>query len=111
MVFFVPKMLRITSILGSESAGPASKRANAGPLPIPLPISPCTIGTSVNVAKYIKAPKNEAKRFENIEFPPTIVETHWLGIIPSCKGLPKAKPAINTPMKSSGTICFVKSQV
>ena len=40
MVFFVPITDRITSILGSERAGPAKRRASAGPLPIPLPMSP-----------------------------------------------------------------------
>lgn len=39
-VFFVPMTLRITSIFGRLSAGPASSSARAGPLPMPLPINP-----------------------------------------------------------------------
>jgi hypothetical protein len=34
-------------------------------------MSPCRIGTSVRVAKYISAPDREAKRFAQREFPPT----------------------------------------
>ena len=64
-------MLRSTSMLGSDSAGPASNSASAGPLPMPDPINPCRIGTSVNVAKYMKAPTTEAKKFAQSELPPT----------------------------------------
>ena len=81
-VFCVPITLRITSILGSDSAGPASSSASAGPLPIPLLINPCKIGTSVKVAKYINAPTIEAKKFEKIELPPTKSIIHSFGIIP-----------------------------
>ena len=83
MVFLVPITPRITNILGRESDGPASNKAKAGPLPIPAEINPCRIGTSVNVAKYIKAPTIEAKKFENNEFPPTRFEIHSFGIIPA----------------------------
>ena len=67
-VFFVPMTLLITSMFGRLSAGPASSSARAGPLPIPLPIRPCNMGTSVRVAKYISAPANEAKKFALREF-------------------------------------------
>ena|GEM_PF-1861280 len=63
MVFSVPMMLRMTNILGKESAGPANNNAKAGPLPIPAPIRPWRIGTSVSVAKYIKAANMLAKKF------------------------------------------------
>lgn len=108
-VFFIPIILFIASILGNESAGPANKRANAGPFPIPLPISPCKIGTSVKVAKYINAPTIEAKKFENKLFPPTRVAIHFDGIIPSFPGLPSKKPATKTPPNSKGIICNEKS--
>ena len=62
-------------MLGRERAGPAKRSARAGPLPIPAPISPWRMGTSVNVAKYMKAPATEAKKFEKIEFPPTRAAT------------------------------------
>lgn len=39
-VFFVPITLRITSIFGSDSEGPASSRARAGPLPMPEASNP-----------------------------------------------------------------------
>ena len=55
-VFFVPMTLRMTSMFGSDRAGPASSSASAGPLPMPAPIRPCRIGTSVRVAKYMNAP-------------------------------------------------------
>ena len=56
-------ILRKTSMLWSDNAGPASNIASAGPCPMPLSISPRRIGTSVSVAKYISAPVNEAKKF------------------------------------------------
>ena len=39
-------------MLGSDKAGPASSRANAGPRPIPRPSRASRIGISVSVAKY-----------------------------------------------------------
>jgi len=71
IVFFVPITERITSIFGSDKAGPASKSASAGPLPMPLPSSPCKMGTSVRVAKYMKAPTTDANKLAPIELPPT----------------------------------------
>ena len=65
----------------------------------------------MSVAKYINAPKIEAKKFEKSEFPPTRDETHSLGIIPSPSAVPSNKPAIKTPAASRGIICFVKPQV
>lgn len=110
-VFFAPSIELITSIFGSDRAGPESNKASAGPLPIPLPRSACTIGTSVKVAKYINAPTTDANKFENIELPPTNLVIQKLGIIPSFPGRPRAKPAIKTPTNSNGMICFAKSQV
>jgi len=103
-VFFVPMTLRITSMLGKLSAGPANNNANAGPLPIPAPIRPCRIGTSVRVAKYINAPKIDAKKFANNELPPTNLPTNLDGIMPSCPTLPRRKPATKTPSNKSGSI-------
>ena len=80
--FFVPRILLMTIMLGSDNAGPAKSNANAGPLPMPEPRSPCTIGTSVKVAKYIKAPVTEAKKLAKKPFPPTAVAIHLEGIIP-----------------------------
>ena len=82
-VFFVPIALLITSMLGKLKAGPARSNAKAGPLPIPEPIKPCKIGTSVKVAKYIKAAITEEKKLAKREFPPTIVVIYREGIIPS----------------------------
>ena len=82
-VFSVPMMVRNTNMLCNDNAGPASNNANAGPCPIPLPISPCRIGTSVNVAKYMNAPTTAANRFAPSEFPPTARVTHSDGITPS----------------------------
>jgi len=70
-VFLVPITLLITNILGKLKAGPAKSNANAGPFPIPAPIKPCKIGTSVSVAKYINAATMDEKKFANKEFPPT----------------------------------------
>lgn len=75
-VFCVPITLRITSIFGKDNDGPANRSARAGPLPIPADINPCSIGTSVKVAKYMNAPKIDAKKLENKEFPPTRDTTH-----------------------------------
>lgn len=69
-------------MLGRERAGPASNKAKAGPLPIPEAIKPCKTGISVSVAKYIKAPTTEAKKFENKELPPTSQTIQSLGIMP-----------------------------
>jgi hypothetical protein len=70
-VFFVPIALPITSMLGKLKAGPARSSARDGPFPIPEPIRPCRIGTSVKVAKYINAPTTDEKKFAKREFPPT----------------------------------------
>jgi len=64
----------------------------------------------VRVAKYIKAPTIEAKKFALIELPPTSVATKREGIKPSSPGLPKRRPAKNIPKKSKGNICWVKLQ-
>src|SRR5690554_468378 len=66
-VFCVPRMVRITSMLGNDRAGPASNSANAGPLPIPEPIRASTMGTSVRVEKYIRAPSTDARMVERSE--------------------------------------------
>jgi len=91
-VFCVPITLRMTSILGNERAGPANSNAKAGPWPIPFLSKPSIMGTSVRVAKYMRAPKTEAKKFEKREFPPTRPETHWLGIRPSPSLVPSKRP-------------------
>ena len=65
-VFLAPITDLITSILGSDNAGPAKRSARAGPLLIPAPIRPCRMGTSVSVAKYINAPAIAANRFARI---------------------------------------------
>jgi len=67
-------------MLGRLKAGPERRSANAGPLPIPEPIKPWSIGTSVNVAKYIKAPETDAKRLALKLFPPTKLATNFSGI-------------------------------
>jgi hypothetical protein len=82
----VPMIERMTSMFGRERAGPARSRARAGPLPMPLPMRPCRMGTSVNVAKYMKAPANEATKLDMRELPPTAVDTHDEGISPSSPG-------------------------
>jgi len=105
-VFFVPMTLLITSILGRLRAGPARSRASAGPCPIPLPRSPCSMGISVRVAKYMNAPATDANRFALREFPPTAFVIQREGISPSCSGLPRRKPAISTPAKRRGMICL-----
>ena len=111
MVFGVPNTLRMTSIFGKLNAGPASSNAKAGPFPMPAPSNPCKIGTSVSVAKYIKAPTTEANRLAHNELPPTRLLTHCEGISPSEPGLPNSSPATNTPANKSGMICLAKSQV
>src|SRR5690554_6779559 len=110
-VFSVPRMVLITSILGSDSAGPASSSASAGPLPMPAPISASTMGTSVRVEKYISAPSTEASTVEVRLLSPTAAATHSDGIMPSLPGRPSAKPATNTPASSNGSICLAKSQL
>ena len=55
----------------AQGAGPRAASASAGPDPMPLPTRPCTIGTSVSVAKYMKAPAIAANTFDAIELPPT----------------------------------------
>ena len=61
-------------MLGRLRAGPASSRASAGPLPMPLPNKPWMMGTSVSVAKYMKAPPSAAKKLAATELPPTMVD-------------------------------------
>ena len=70
-VFLVPITERMTNMFGRLKAGPARSRASAGPLPIPAPIRPCRMGTSVSVAKYMNAPTTEANRLAHRELPPT----------------------------------------
>ena len=70
------------------------------------------IGTSVSVAKYMKAPVNEAKKFERSEFPPTAHSIQRFGttpaiVSPSCVE-PSRNPAVTTPMASRGMICLAK---
>ena len=87
-VFLVPITLRITNMLGKLRAGPARSRASAGPWPMPAPRRPCRIGTSVRVAKYMKAPTTEAKRFAPKEFPPTQLLTQPAGLTPLVLAFP-----------------------
>ena len=42
-VCFGPMMLRMTRMLGRETAGPASSRVRAGPRPMPAPSRPSRI--------------------------------------------------------------------
>ena len=63
------------------------------------------IGTSVRVAKYIRAPDTEAMRLDIREFPPTQV---W---ITSGGSITLIIPAANTPNKSQGRISNVNCQV
>ena len=70
-------------MLGSETAGPASSRVSAGPLPMPAPSSPSRMGTSVRVAKYMKAPDTAANRLAPSELPPTRFAIQPEGISPS----------------------------
>src|SRR5512132_1659829 len=72
-------------MLGSDSAGPASSSARAGPLPMPAPISAWVIGISVSVAKYMKAPAMAAK-----VLPSTAAATQADGINPSSPGWPRS---------------------
>jgi len=51
-------------MVGRLTEGPARSMATAGPFSIPNDIKLCTIGISVKVAKYMKAPKLLAIRFE-----------------------------------------------
>jgi hypothetical protein len=61
-------------MLGKLNAGPAKSSASAGPFHIPLPIKPCRIGTSVNVAKDISALSiNKNQRIAPMELLPRAV--------------------------------------
>lgn len=40
IVFFVPRMVRMTIMLGNDRAGPARRRERAGPWPMPEPRRP-----------------------------------------------------------------------
>ena len=51
--------------------------------PHPLPMSPSRMGTSVSVAKYMKAPTTDANRFARSVLPPTRLDTHSDGMRPS----------------------------
>jgi len=82
-VFGVPITPRITSRLGKLNAGPAKRSASAGPFPMPDPMSPYKIGTSVSVAKYMNAAMIEEKKFALKELPPTSVSTQREGTRPS----------------------------
>ena len=77
-VFLKPSTWLMTSMLGSDKDGPAKSNANAGPLPMPEANRPCMIGTSVSVAKYMKAPVKLARKLDNREFPPTAHCIHSL---------------------------------
>ena len=55
-VFLTPMIPARAIMLGRDKAGPARRRASAGPCPMPDPMSPWRMGTSVRVAKYMKAP-------------------------------------------------------
>ena len=101
----VPRTERMTSMLGRETAGPERRRASAGPFPIPAPSNPCKMGTSVKVAKYIKAPEIAAKKLARSPFPPTSSATNREGMKASCPGRPRKNPAPSTPRKSKGRIC------
>ena len=84
-------------MFGRDNDGPANSRANAGPSPIPDARSPWTIGTSVNVAKYMNAPAKLAKKLDSSELPPTAHSIQLFGMIPakavsSCVE-PNRKPA------------------
>jgi len=103
--------LRSTRILGNETAGPASSRVRAGPWPMPAPSSPSRIGTSVRVAKYMKAPEIPANRLARTELPPTAEAIQAEGNKPSCPGRPSINPAISTPARSKGMICLAKPQL
>ena len=70
-VFLTPITPPMTRMLGRDRAGPANRRDRAGPFPMPAPMSPWSIGTSVRVAKYINAPETDANRLAHREFPPT----------------------------------------
>ena len=83
----------MTSMLGSESAGPASSSASAGPWPMPEPRSVCRIGTSVRVAKYMSAPTNEARKLAPSELPPTTCATHEDGTRPGVDAGTAHQPA------------------
>ena len=113
-VFLKPSTWLMTSMLGSDKDGPAKSNANAGPLPMPEADRPCMIGTSVSVAKYMKAPVKLARKLDNREFPPTAHCIHSLGIMPAREVSswvdPNRKPAVTTPTASSGMICLAKPQ-
>src|SRR3989304_10543119 len=69
------------------------------------------MGTSVSVAKYMKAPRNKAMKLAESELPPTAQLTQVEGIRPSWPGLPRRAPEINTPSSSNGSICLAKPHV
>ena len=99
-------------MFGNESEGPANNKAKAGPSPIPEASRPWTMGTSVSVAKYMKAPRKLAQKLDNKELPPTHASIHSGGttpatFAPSCVE-PNKKPAERTPTASNGNICFAK---
>jgi hypothetical protein len=102
----------MTRIEGREREGPAKEKSErAGPWPIPEPRSPWTMGISVRVAKYMRAPAKDAIKFERSEFPPRSPAIHALGMRASCPGLPRRKPDTRTPAKRRGSIWREKSLV
>ncbi|MPN25980.1 hypothetical protein SDC9_173402 [bioreactor metagenome] len=111
-VFFVPMTSRITNIFGNDKEGPASNSAKAGPFPIPDASNPWIIGTSVRVAKYMKAPTTLAQKLDHTVLPPTAHSIHEFGTTPGIEVSPwvepKRNPAVTTPTASKGIICFAK---
>lgn len=79
---------------------------------MPEPKSPCTIGTSVRVAKYMNAPARAAKKLANRPFPPTNPAIQRDGMMPlSVPGMPRRNPATSTPPSKRGAIIRVYIQV
>ncbi len=72
-VFLLPRTPLTTSILGRLKLGPARSKASAGPECIPLAINACSIGISVKVEKYMKAPNIDATTFPKTVFCPTML--------------------------------------
>ena len=68
---------------GLPGDGPASSSARAGPLPMPEARRPWMMGTSVSVAKYMKAPVKLARKFDSSELPPTAHSIQRLGMMPA----------------------------
>ena len=110
-VFFVPITLRITSMLGRLSAGPASSSASAGPLPMPAPSKPCRIGHLGQGGEI-----HERTHYRGKQVGPQRVAAHqpadpFGGDQALVAGAPSSSPATSTPANSSGRICLAKPQV